>query len=132
MTSDCKNQNRSTYFPLHPHLSSPSIYLHTHTPLQDQGSGWRFNTKRQVWLLKHLYNEEAMDKKFFKKYALPYIGTLQGGAKEVSVFICYGWSVFYLLVILHGLQGGKIKCASSLLLFPLTNYHACELLQLTN
>jgi hypothetical protein len=28
-----------------------------------------------------------MDKKFFKKYALPYIGTLQGGAKEVSVYI---------------------------------------------
>lgn len=50
---------------------------------QEQGGGWKFQTKRQVWILKHMYTESTIDKKFFKKLVLPYVSTLQGGAKEV-------------------------------------------------
>ncbi len=31
-----------------------------------------------------MYNKAAFDKKTFKKYVLPYVGSLQGGAKEVG------------------------------------------------
>lgn len=51
---------------------------------QDRGGEWRFQTKRQVWILKHLYSQNVIDKTFFKKLVLPYISTLYGGAKEVS------------------------------------------------
>ncbi|EWM23371.1 Protein of unknown function DUF2373 [Nannochloropsis gaditana] len=49
---------------------------------QDRGGEWRFQTKRQVWILKHLYSQNVIDKTFFKKLVLPYISTLHGGAKE--------------------------------------------------
>ncbi|TFJ80737.1 hypothetical protein NSK_007914 [Nannochloropsis salina CCMP1776] len=50
--------------------------------LRDRGGEWRFQTKRQVWILKHLYSQNVIDKTFFKKLVLPYISTLHGGAKD--------------------------------------------------
>lgn len=51
---------------------------------QEQGSDWRFNKTRQIWVLKHLYDEERVEKSMFKKLVLPYVAGLQGGAREVS------------------------------------------------
>ncbi|KAM3575149.1 hypothetical protein VYU27_002953 [Nannochloropsis oceanica] len=50
--------------------------------LRERGGGWKFHTKRQVWILKHMYTKSTIDKKFFNNLVLPYVSTLRGGAKE--------------------------------------------------
>lgn len=54
-----------------------------------EGTVWKFNKTRQVWLLKHMYMLERVPPKYFK-VLLKYIATIQGDSnRQVSYFISH-------------------------------------------
>ncbi|KAG5185927.1 hypothetical protein JKP88DRAFT_268179, partial [Tribonema minus] len=63
-------------------MSEAKQYLRAWKQKEDgQNSGWKFNKKVQVWLIRHMYDSARVDKKDFKLLAA-YLDGMQGAARQ--------------------------------------------------
>jgi hypothetical protein len=49
---------------------------------RDDRDSWKFNKSLQVWLLRYVFDRKLLPKSLFQDFALAYLASLQGGARE--------------------------------------------------